>query len=164
MPFSHFSLFHFILPNKARLSCSNMIQKQPETEALKLTQTRPPWMAGLVEPQCCPAFPLNHLDSEKWDLFTQKRGTFMVWVRAFRCSSSGRAVPCRAPPPCLEGTGTAGCLLYHTRLKISHQNNFCEMFLPSALGQHSPEAATLPSLSESHLQLQEFPSHPVLRP
>lgn len=93
----------------------------------------------------------------------------LVQVRAVRSSSSGRAVPCRAHPPSLEGTGTTGCLLSHTRLKISHQNkrqqnNFCEMFLSSALGQLPPEAATLPSLSESHLQLQEFPSHPVLRP
>lgn len=108
--------------------------------------------------------------TQKWDLFTQKRGTLRIWtniqVRAFSSRFSGRAEPCRAQPPSLEGTGTTGCLLYHTRLKIIHQNNreqnnFCQMFLSSALGQLPPGAATLPSLSESHLQLQEFPSHPV---
>lgn len=121
---------------------------------LKLTQTRSPWMAGLVERHCCSAFPLIHLDSQKWDLFTQKRGTLMVWgntqVRAFRSSFSGRAVPCRAHPPSLEGTGTTGCLLYHTRLKISHQNNrqqnnFCEMFLSSLLANILPRLPRSPA-------------------
>lgn len=35
---------------------------------LKLTQTRPPWMAGLVELHSCPAFP--------WSIWTQRNGIY----------------------------------------------------------------------------------------
>ena len=68
----------------------------------------------------------------------QNRATLMVCADAqdsvFRSSLLASAVPCTTHPPFLEGTRTAGCLLYHTSLKISHQNNrqqnnFCKMFL-----------------------------------
>lgn len=69
-----------------------------------------------------------------------------------RFSLLASVVPCRTHLPSLEETGMAECILYHTNLKISHQNNrqlnnFCKMFMswPTSFLSHILQSVWIPS-------------------